>query len=90
MKACIRMFIAAISVIAQNWKLPVCLSTGEWLTQRCESRPRSTNRQKKGMNHWKSQQLGWILRAILSEKAKCRRSILHNSIYTTLLKELEL
>ena len=32
-KTCVRMFMAALFIIAPNWKQPKCPSTGEWINK---------------------------------------------------------
>ena len=80
------MFIAALVIIAENWKLPKCVSMMNGETNCGISIPWITDQQRGGPN-LKMQKRGCILRKLCGIKeVNAIRSILHNCIYITFMK----
>lgn len=58
-KICTWMFITTSFIIAPNWKLPKCASTGEWITKLRAHPNNQIPLYRKGINY-QEQQHGWI------------------------------
>lgn len=76
-KTCRWGLIAALFIIAQNWKSPQLPSTGEWIG-------RNTTPLRRRRNYWFMQQPDWISKTPhWVKEAELRRSLLNDSVHTT-------
>ena len=89
-KTCTRLFMAAVFVIAENWKQPTCPSIDEWLNKLWYIHPGSTMWQQPSTRNkvWIQATSWMILKALywVKKKSVSKGHILYDSFYVTFLK----